>query len=255
MFTIKKTREAGKCAAMRCTKDCLDLLCPLHEKEWKDAGSPALETAAKKAPAAGSGSGLTEAEQQAMVLERDDRTRALAVAQQWPLHTPELRDQLMGYVNQALERVKAIETARKERTKPLLDTKKWIDQIHNDVSEAYIKFADIAKGRIAAELLRLETEKREAMKLIEANAGSAPAEAFHAAHMDTSGPSTAGGTRTEYEFKVVDPSLIPDWCWMKVLDRGRIQGALDGAAAAGREPTPIPGLEITKKLTLIKGAA
>jgi hypothetical protein len=231
MFAIKKSREAGKCAAMRCTKDCLDLLCPLHHKEWLDAGSPALETAAKKAPSAGSGSGLTEAEQQAMVLERDKQTQALDLAQKWPLHTPELRDQLMGFVNSALERVKVIETSRKERTKPLLDTKKWIDQIHNDVSEVYTKFADIAKGRIAAELLRLETEKREAMKLIEANAGAAPAAAFHAAHTDTSGPSTAGGTRASYEYRVVDPALLPDWCWMKVLDRGRIEGALDAAAS------------------------
>ncbi len=255
MFAIKKAREQGKCAAMRCTKDALDLLCPLHEKEWKDNGSPALETQAKKAPSSGAGAGLTEAEQAAMVLERDKQTKALALAEEFPINTPELRDQLMGFVNHALERVKEINKHRLEKTKPIRDTVDWINRIHNDVAEVYEKFAEIAKKRIAAELLRLEDEKRQAMKLIEANAGSAPAEAFAAAHADTTGPSTAGGTRTDYEFRVVDPSQLPDWCWMRVLDKGRIQGHLDAAAAVGREPTPIPGLEFTKKLTLIKGKA
>lgn len=255
MFTIKKQTVQGTCAAMRCTKPAVDLLCPLHTKEWNDAGQPQLEAQAKKAPAAPGAGGLTEAEQQAMVLERDKQTGALELAQTWPLHTPELRDQLMGFVNAALERAKAIDAHRKEKVKPLNDTVKWINSIHNDVSEVYTKFAEIAKGRIGAELLRLEAAKREASKLIEANAGSAPAEAFQAAHMDTSGPSTAGGTRTDYVFEMVDPSQVPDWCWVRVLDRGAIQGKLDAAASSGREPEPIPGLRITKKLTLIKGAA
>lgn len=255
MFTIKKDTKQGVCSAMRCTKIAVDLLCPLHTKEWEDAGRPALEAAPKKTATPGASGGLTEAEQQAMVLERDNQTKALALAESFPIHTPELRDQLMAFVNQALERVKVIEASRKDKTKPLLDTKKWIDQIHNDVSEVYEKFASIAKGRIAAELLRLETEKRAAAKLIEANAGVAPAAAFVAAHADTSGPSTAGGTRTEYDFVVTDYSKLPDWCWIRTVDRGAIQGKLDGAAAQGREPEPIPGIEFKKRLVLIKGAA
>lgn len=255
MFTIKKSTPQGQCAAMRCKNPALDLLCPLHEKEWKDNGSPVLEPTKPKAASSTGGGVLTEAEQQAMVLERDQQTKALELAEQWPLHTPELRDQLMGFVNAALERVKVIETSRKDKTKPLLDTKRWIDQIHNDVSEVYQKFADIGKRRIGEVLLQIENEKRAAAKLIEANAGSAPAEAFAAAHMDTAAPKTAGGSRVEYEFTVENPSLLPDWAWMRVLDRGRIQGHLDAAAAQGREPEPVPGLKITKKLALIKGAA
>jgi hypothetical protein len=255
MFTIKKSQTAGVCQAMRCTKPAVDLLCPLHTKEWVDAGSPALTVAEKKAPAAGAGGALTEEEQAAMVLERDNQTKALALAEQFPLGTPEARDKLMGFVNQALERVKVLDAHRLEKTKGLRDTVAWINRIHNDVAEVYQKFADIAKGRIAAELLALEVAKREASKLIEANAGAAPAEAFLAAHIDLTGPKTGGGTRIDYEFKVTDPSLLPDWCWMKVLDRGVIQGKIDAAAAIGREPESIPGLTITKKLTLIKGAA
>jgi len=255
-MNIKKNPVAGLCLVVRCAAAAVDKLCAKHQAEWEAAGRPELTATAapKKGDALAVTGALSPEETTALVLERDNTARAIEFANQIPVKTPEDRERAIRIKNQAQARAKEIDAQRKARVKPLNDTVKWINGAFNDVGEAYETVARVIDKRVSAELLALETARREALKVIEAGAGVAPPEAFLAAHADTSPPEAAGAARVSYDYRMTDAAAVPEAYWTRVLDHEKIRHEIATAALQAREPS-IPGLVFTKTLTLAKGAA
>jgi hypothetical protein len=84
-----------------------------------------------------------------------------------------------------------------------------------------------------------ERARSEALRVIQANAGAAPAEAFTAAHAITTAPEESGGLIETVTVEVTDFTILPDEYKILTINMPKLKAAADAGA---RE---IPGVRIT----------
>ena len=180
MFNVKQTIKPGVCKAMRCTnmtnKDTG--LCEKHDAEWRAAGMPLLTTATSGAAKGASSDALAtfpEERQQALLSERGPLTQILEAAQTFPLDTDERLTEAQGYVNAAHASMKALKEERDAVVKPIKAAVKKIEEWFKPNLDVLDSIKNTFATRIGAEQQRRALAQREALKVIEANAGAAPA--------------------------------------------------------------------------------
>jgi hypothetical protein len=237
---------------MRCKGDAVNELCPKHLAEWEAAGKPPLDSL-KVAPAAkGGDSGLTPAQEAALVLRLEKLTKGLQMAQALPLDTPQQRERAVSIINQARADSKALDKDRKELVDPLNQVVKKINARHKEVMEVYDAIADAIESRLGQWKLAAEAARNAALKAIaEAPAAAAP-EAYVAAHESLALPSNAGAESVVWNYRVVDEKRLPDYCFKRVIDHDAIAAICKTAAKAGTTPQ-IPGCEFQKEIRVAAG--
>lgn len=219
MFKVKKTSKPGECRAMRCTSPAQDLLCPRHLEQWEQEGRPALETQTKAPP---TGTGLVPAELETeLTEERHKAQKALDLIAKLPAETDADRERLGSLINVAAAQVKRLDEKRKEATGPLLKTKKVIDSWFEAPIEFYKQARQLLEDKLGTKLLEIQQAKDKALAEIQANAGSAPAEAFELAHAPSAAPETVG-SKFVTKYRVDDFALVPDKYKLMVLDHAAI---------------------------------
>ncbi len=225
-FSIKKAHKPPNCIAMRCTNLAADKLCDKHEQEWVAAGRPALEYAAPapKARTSGGSSAIVLApEQAAEVTEaRHKLQNALAFAQEFPLDTPEQREQAQTIANGFHAQAKTWEAKLKSILAPF---KEGIARLKDEVQPNIDTALAIKKtllDRLGAKNLELELERDRALAAIAANAGAAEPAAYVAAHVDLAAPAESGGFVDVYSYEVVDAAAVPLEFQMAVINHPKL---------------------------------
>ncbi len=253
MFSIKKVTKAGQCAAMRCIAPCADLLCPRHEQEWRDAGMPALTTQTDQAPAKAG----KEAESGALVLSvpaslqtelttaRHEAQESLALIAELSTDTEEDRALCSELMKMAAGKVKDLDAQRLTVTKPLNEIVKTVNSWFKPAIEFYGQAKELLGDKLAAALVQQETARKEALALIQENAGDAPAEVFDVAHAPVDAPNGAQVRRT-LKYRVTDIKALPDYLKYEVPDAHKIELLVK---AEGLKLT-IPGLEVYEEVSV-----
>lgn len=242
MFTLKKSRKVGLCAAMRCVDRASDLLCERHEQEWNEAGKPSLQAADSPRPA--QGGGLLPVHVRAELdTERGRAQEALQLIQSLPLATSQDLELAGGLYNEARARVKALEEKRKSVTDPINAALREINGWFRPVREFYESCGKALNERMAARLAELKAEQDEALAKIQELKAEAPAEAFEIAHRPAEAPSNVGVAEV-LEYQVVDFSALPDE--YKLVNDAKIKQALRERGVA----LAIPGIVVSSRTQL-----
>lgn len=238
MFTLKKSIRAGVCAANRCTDMTPNKLCEKHDKIWRDAGCPDLNAPPPPKPAA-AGDPVSEERVGLLVQQRPTLTALLAAAGTFALDTDEAIATAQAYQNDAHRLAKELTAERDSVKDPLKAAIKKIDSWFKPNIDTLEAIKSTFARRIGAELAAREARRTEALRVIQANAGAAPAEAFTAAHAITTAPAESGGLIETVRVEVTDFTALPDEYKILMINMPKLQAAADAGA---RE---IPGVRIT----------
>lgn len=170
--------------------------------------------------------------------------QALAILRALPVDTTEGQQKVHGFIVQAKVRVKELEEQRKAVTGPLNKAVKDINSWFKPLTQAYEAFELAGKNMLKEQLLAAEAAQDEALAEIQASGGQASRETLVLAH-DTPEAPTGVTTRVKYRI-VVNPDLLPEEYFMRVVDMDRIQ------MLANREGTKlsIPGVTVTRDMIL-----
>lgn len=242
-MNIKKTRTPGQCQAMRCTAPASDLLCEKHEAAWRADGSPPL-TVATPAPA-GSSTMVPAALEPELTGMRHQLQAALAEVPEIPVESDQDREFAGRMITAAAAEIKELEERRTSVVKPLNDAVKTINSWFKPNVEFLEQFKRRLGDKLSLKLRALAAERQEALAQIEAGRGTAPAEAFEAAHKDISGPSTVQ-VRKVTKWRITDRGQIPGNYFTLVLNEDKVTAAVK----AGEKVT---GIEVYEEDQIVAG--
>jgi hypothetical protein len=238
MFTLKKTIKAGVCAANRCTDMTPNKLCEKHDRAWREAGCPDLSAPPPPKPVA-SGDPVPEERVALLVEQRPTLTQLLAAANVTPLDTDEQIAEAQTHQNTAHRLAKELAAERDSVKDPLKAAIKKIDSWFKPNIDTLEAIKNTFARRIGQVYADRERARSEALRVIQANAGAAPAEAFTAAHAITTAPEESGGLIETVTVEVTDFTILPDEYKILTINMPKLKAAADAGA---RE---IPGVRIT----------
>lgn len=244
MFNTKKTRIEGQCSAMRCKIPALDLLCPKHETEWKQAGEPALIAGGSGAADPAEATALEKVKAE-IPTRREMLTKVLARCQNLPLETEAQIEALGLFTGKVQTQLQAIDVERKGIVGPYNETVKEVNAWFKPLTDLCVAIISTNKKRIGARLLELQDAQDAALAQIEAGAGDAPAEAFALAHTNVEAPKNVS-TKVKWTWEPADTSKIPEAYWTRVLNTAMIDAKVQAEGA----DCDIPGIRLEKSLSM-----
>lgn len=251
MFKVKKSKETGTCWAMRCKVPCHEGgdLCQKHDEIWRGEGSPPLASAE---PTAGPSTALAVSVpatlEGQLTKERMDAQQVLQIVQTLPVDTAEQRDMCGALINQAKDKIKGLEAERKSVTGPLNQIKKTIDGWFSPVEDFYTSVAKTLEKKLLAWEAEQKAARTEGLKLIQAGAGAAPAQAFMAAHQDVSLPDNVG-VRRQLSYEITDWAALPGQYKMMVANHEAIKADVAKVGLA----LNVAGLRVFEDPSITKG--
>lgn len=152
---------------------------------------------------------------------RTEAETALQQIAKMDLSTQTKRDGAGRALNAIRGRIQELEEMRKARTKPLLDTKKWIDDLFRPVREFY-EACDRTLDKALRDASNAAADaQRKALAEVAAAAGNTDHATLQVAHAT---PQTPEGLaeRDKWTWEVEDEGKVPAEWKMTVLDESKI---------------------------------
>ena len=152
---------------------------------------------------------------------------------------------------EAFEKVKELEAERTKLTKPLLETKRGIDDLFKPAVGYWKAIEEACKVKIGAfRKLAAEAQDR-ALAAVAASGGQADASTLVVAH-GANVLQLPEATRevVKWRAEIFDTGLLPEWCWKRVIDRE----AIDALVQAKGSDADIPGVRVYREVQIVNKA-
>ena len=179
-------------------------------------------------------------------VERKSAQEALALVQSFPLDSPNDREDAGRFLGLVAERLGQLEEQRKSVITPLNEVVRRINSWFKPVRETLEAVDKSLRHRVSESLLAARARQDQALALVQAGAGEAPAEALSLAHAPLAVVSDNVSVREKWVWELTDPGLLPDAYWMRVVNTAMIDAQVKSMGQAAL----VPGVTVKQELGL-----
>ncbi len=250
VFNIKQNLKAGQCIAMRCTTTPVTAqgLCPRHDIEWSQAGSPELAAAPKPAPGAALAKATQPDELSRYEAKREEARQALQLCRSLKPTDQASLDRAVAIAAMAKQERNAAQKERDNLLEPANETVKRIKQALDPVIAYYDACESALKDNVKEFLLTQQTQQDLALAAVASQGAQASPNLLVVAHGNENAqlPSAMGAINF-WKIVRIDMSRLPPEYKLVIADEPRLESMLKEQGG----DFDVPGVTIERDMTMV----